>query len=157
MHRVFLIAVSLAFLLTAQARGQERQWSLDTINEQVFLVFGVPESDDVGLSFWCTIGKSKVQAFLPETVAAIHPGEVITIGVDIDGHSEKILGKVARDGGSQKLTVETVFGLTGSLMKALRAGQSLGINVKGHISSFPITDANFDGLVDACNGIDPAG
>ncbi len=157
MRCVFFTTLSLAFILTAHAHAQERQWTLDSVNEQVFLVFGVPESDDVGLSFWCDIGKSKVQAFLPETIAAIHPGEVITIGVDIDGHSEKILAKVAPDKGGQKLTVETVFALTGSLMKALRAGQSLGINVKGHISSFPITDANFDGLVDACNGIDPAG
>ena len=75
----------------------------------------------------------------------------------VDGHSEKILAKVARDGGSQKLTVETTFGLAGTLMKSLRAGQSLRINVKGHDSSFPIADADFDGFVDACNGIDPAG
>ena len=157
MRLAFLTTYFVALLASNQAQAQERQWSLDTVNNQVFLVFGVPESDDVGLSFWCDIGKSKVQAFLPETVAAIHSGENIAIGVDIDGHSEKILAKVARDSSSQKLTVETTFGLAGSLMKALRAGQSLGINVKGHVSSFPIADADFDGLVDACNGIDPAG
>ena len=157
MRTVFFTTYFLALLASAGANAQERQWSLDTVNNQVFLVFGVPESDDVGLSFWCDIGKSTVQAFLPETVAVIHSGENITIGMNVDGHSEKIVAKVARDTGTQKLTVETTFGLAGSLMKSLRAGQSLGVNVKGHVSSFPIADADFDGLVDACNGIDPAG
>ncbi len=157
MRTAFLTTYFVALLVSTQALAQERQWSLDTVNNQVFLVFGVPESDDVGLSFWCDIGKSRVQAFLPETVAAIHAGENIKIDMDIDGHTEKIVAKVARDGGSQKLTVETTFGLTGSLMQSLRAGQSLRINVKGHDSSFPIADADFDGLVDACNGIDPEG
>lgn len=157
MRIAFLSPLIGALVLSFPAHAQERQWSLDTVNNQVFLVFGVPESDDVGLSFWCDIGKSKVQAFLPETVAAIKNGERITIGVDIDGHSEKIMAKVARDDGSGKLTVATTFGLEGSLMKALRAGQFLAINVKGHVTSLPIADADFDGLVDACNGIDPAG
>ena len=157
MRSVFISTYLIALIVSTDAHAQERQWSLDTVNNQVFLVFGVPESDDVGLSFWCDIGKSKVQAFLPETVAAIRSGENITIGIDIDGRSENILAKVARDGSTQKLTVETTFGLAGSLMKSLRKGQSLGIKVKGHVSSFPIADADFVGLVDACNGIDPAG
>ena len=157
MRIAFYSAVFLALLSTTQAHAQERQWSLDTVNNQAFLVYGVPESDDVGLSFWCDIGKSNIQAFLPETVAAIKNGERISIGFDIDGHSEKILAKVARDDGTGKLTVATTFGLQGSLMRALRAGQFLAINVKGHVTSLPIADAEFDGLVDACNGIDPAG
>ena len=157
MRTAFLTTYFLGLLVSTQALAQERQWSLDTVNNQVFLVFGVPESDDVGLSFWCNVGKSRIQAFLPETVAAIRAGENIKIDMDIDGHTEKIVAKVARDGGSQKLTVETTFGSAGSLMKTLMAGQTLRINVKGHISSFPIADADFGGLVDICNGIDPEG
>ena len=157
MRFVSFSAVFLALILAPQAHAQERQWGLDTVNNQAFLVFGVPESDDVGLSFWCDIGKSKVSAFLPETVAPLRRGERTNIAMDVDGHAEKLSATVSHDDGSGKLTVETTFGLKGSMMKALRAGQSLAITVKGHVNSFPIADANFDGLVDACNGIDPAG
>ena len=144
-------------IFATQAQAQERQWGLDTVNNQAFLVFGVPESDDVGLSFWCDIGKAKVSAFLPETVAPLRRGEHINIVMEVDGKAEKLSATVARDEGSGKLTIETTFGLDGSMMRALRKGQSLAITVKGHVNSFPIADANFDGLVDACNGIDPAG
>lgn len=157
MRLTFMALCVFALSATVQAQAQERQWSLDTVNNQVFLVFGVPESDDVGLSFWCDIGKTKVQAFLPEGVAAIRRGQQIKINVKIDAYSEKILALVAGDDGSQKLTVETTFGLQGSLMKALRAGQSLGINVNGHESHFPLADADFDGFVGACKGIEPLG
>ena len=146
-----------ALIFVTQAHAQERQWGLDTVNNQAFLVFGVPESDDVGLSFWCDIGKSKVSAFLPETVAPLRRGERISIAMDVDGQTQKLAANVARDDGSGKLTVETTFALKGSMMKALREGQSLAIIVKGHVNSFPIADADFDGLVDACSGIDPAG
>ena len=144
-------------IFVTQAQAQERQWGLDTVNNQAFLVFGVPESDDVGLSFWCDVGKSKVSAFLPETVAALRRGEHTNIVMDVDGQAERLSATVSRDDGSGKLTVEASFGLKGSMMKALRQGQTLAITVKDHVDSFPIADANFDGLVDACNGIDPAG
>ncbi|MEP6828192.1 MAG: hypothetical protein ABJA10_08960 [Aestuariivirga sp.] len=157
MRFVSFSAVFLALILATQAHAQERQWGLDTVNNQAFLVFGVPESDDVGLSFWCDVGKSKVSVFLPETVAPLRRGEHTNIVMAIDGQAERFSATVSRDDGSGKLTIEATFGLKGSTMMALRAGQSLAITVKGHVNSFPITDADFDGLVDACDGIDPAG
>ena len=157
MRFVSVSTTFLAMIFATQAGAQERQWGLDTVNNQAFLVFGVPESDDVGLSFWCDIGKSKVSAFLPETVAPLRRGEHTNIMMNVDGQAEKLSATVSHDDGSGKLTLETTFGLKGSMMKALREGQSLAITVKGHVNSFPIADADFDGLVDACNGVDPAG
>ena len=55
MRIAFLTTYFVTLLVSTLALAQERQWSLDTVNNQVFLVFGVPESDDVGLSFWCDI------------------------------------------------------------------------------------------------------
>lgn len=155
----FAAAFSLFLTLSvaSHAQAQERQWSLDASNNQAFLSFGVPESDDVGLSLWCDVGKTKISALMPDSVAKLHQGEILTVQVDVDGHAERVIGLVSRDGASGKLVVVTYFGLKGSVMQALRHGQTLALSVKGHVTRFPIADADFDGLVDACNGIDPAG
>ena len=55
-HRL-LLTVSLIAAATASTAAQERQWTLDASDEDAYLIFGVPESDDVGLSLWCPIQK----------------------------------------------------------------------------------------------------
>ena len=67
-----LLAIAMALCSNA-VLAQERQWALDTADNDAFLVFGVAESDDVGISFWCTIGSDKLKVFVPEGSADLAP------------------------------------------------------------------------------------
>ena len=48
------IMLATLVLGSAPSLAQERIWTLDQTDAEVYLVFGVPETDDVGVSFWCT-------------------------------------------------------------------------------------------------------
>jgi len=152
----FFAASALAFTLSvaSQAQAQEREWSLGTTEKQAFLVFGVPDTDDVGFSFWCDVGKSRVSAFLPDTVAKLRRGERLSVKIDVDGKGFNIPARANVDDGTGKMNVETSFGLKDLLMARLREADNMAIAVKNHVSSFPLADADFDGFVDACNGVD---
>lgn len=57
MHRslAFFVVISLAAgsLVCSPAKAQEREWSLDASDQEAYLIFGVADSDDVGVSLWC--------------------------------------------------------------------------------------------------------
>ena len=48
-----VFAVIVMVLATGGPSAQERQWSLDAGDQDAYLIFGVPDSDDVGVSLWC--------------------------------------------------------------------------------------------------------
>ncbi len=152
----FVATAALFFTLcvASYAQAQEREWSLGTTEKQAFLVFGVPDTDDVGFSFWCDVGKSKISAFLPDTVAKLRRGERLTMKIDVDGKGFALPARANIDDGTAKMNVETSFGLKDLLMARLREADDMAITVKNHVSSFPLADADFDGFVDACNGVD---
>jgi hypothetical protein len=73
---VFRITMVAALSLGSAAPivlAQEREWNFNTGDEEAYLVFGVPESDDVGVSFWCTIGRGDIGIFLPAWVPSWQP------------------------------------------------------------------------------------
>ena len=64
MFRPLSTFIALA-MLAGTAHAQEREWVLDTSDEDAYLIFGVPDSDDVGVSLWCPIGRGVVNLFVP--------------------------------------------------------------------------------------------
>ena len=60
------IALAASLLGSSLALAQERVWNLDQTDNEVYLVFGVPETDDVGVSFWCTLQSGIVKLYIPE-------------------------------------------------------------------------------------------
>ena len=56
-------------LLAGAAHAQEREWMLDASDEDAYLIFGVPETDDGGISLWCRIGKGTVSGS-PSAIAS---------------------------------------------------------------------------------------
>ncbi len=65
MFRRLSMLFALGLLLAGAAHAQERDWMLDASEEDAYLIFGVPESDDVGVSLWCRIGKGAVNLYMP--------------------------------------------------------------------------------------------
>jgi hypothetical protein len=149
----------LAAILLAQATpllAQEREWSLSSTDTQTYLVFGVPETDDVGLSFWCQIGKKDLSAFLPEPTLKLKRGQKLTMKLGVDGKVTSLPAFVDRDDASGLFTVEGKFRQNSALLADLKNAEAVTVTVLGHSATYPLDDADFAGLIDTCNGVAPA-
>jgi hypothetical protein len=152
MFKSFLGGLAALVIVASAASAQERQWFLDATEEDAFLVFGVPETDDTGLSIWCTIQSRKAKIFLPEASEKLKP--------DAPGTMELIAGDVAvklngtslenQESGvsSLEVEVETSNPIFAAMMKTDR----LKIHVEGAEQIIPLADADIEGLLKLCNG-----
>ena len=57
--------------LSGEALAQEREWTLDASEQESYLIFGVADSDDVGLSLWCPNHKGIVNLYVPRPTAEL--------------------------------------------------------------------------------------
>jgi hypothetical protein len=143
------IALSL-FVLAAMSNltmAQERVWSLDASGEDAFLVYGVPESDDVGVSVWCKIGTPKTSLFFPVTWTSFKDEEVIPIEVVLGEASFKLSGKATTSEGS---SIEAKIPEGTAFFDAMKAADRIKLNVGTHKSVYPLADAQIDGLLKLC-------
>ena len=142
-----------AFLLASSPGfAQERQWNLDASDKQAFLVFGVPDTADVGLSFWCDIGSKKMSLFVPVSPSLLKPSETPDVVALVDGRSFKFKGEVEKDQASGLVNIESHFLRDDAFFKAVQQGQIIAVQVKSERKSYPLAEADFDGLIRACNG-----
>ncbi|MDE2383221.1 MAG: hypothetical protein KGO53_01270 [Alphaproteobacteria bacterium] len=153
MTKAFFLA-GLALVLAGPALAQERQWTLDATDHQAFLVFGVPDTDDVGLSFWCDVGGSTLSAYMPDSFAKLKSGERTKMVLSVDGAKFTLTATAAKDQTANRMTVEGKFKVSDALTKALQNGETVGVAIKGHSATYPLTDADFEGLLNACSGAD---
>jgi hypothetical protein len=145
------IAVFLLSLATP-ALAQERQWSIDSSDKQAFLVFGVPDTADVGLSFWCDVGAKTMSMFVPVLPATTRPGQHPKVKATVDGKSFTFKSDVEKDQASGLLNVEVQFDRDGKFHKAVMAADTISVTVKSEKKSYPLGDADFAGLNLACKG-----
>ena len=73
---IFTTVLALA-AFSSPVLAQEREWAFDTGEADAYLVFGVPETDDVGVSFWCTIGSGEIRVFFPEAGDSLSAGQAV--------------------------------------------------------------------------------
>ena len=154
MRKTFLLIGLSAVVCSPTAQAQERQWTLDTTDRQAFLLFGVPDTDDVGLSFWCDIGSKRMAAYMPESFSPLKIGEKTTMTLTIDGSIFTLSATAARDQASNRMTVEAPFKRGDKLLTKLKDAQTVEVAVKGHHATYPLADADVQGLLDACSGVD---
>ena len=145
-------ALASVFFAPCPAFAQERQWSLDATDKEVFLVFGVPDTDDVGVSFWCSLNTGKASLYLPLNAPILKSGQRADMKVTLDGKTFHLAGAAAKEGNEGRMTVEGSFRLKDKLMKALGNADSISVTVKNRTDTYPLTDADFEGFVNACNG-----
>ena len=134
--------------------AQERQWTLDSTDKEAFLVFGVPDTDDVGLSFWCAIGSGKVSAYLPLNAPILKAGQHADMKLTVNGKAFHLPAVAAHDTNGGHMTIEGKFLLKDKLLSVLKNGTSVAVTIKKRTDIYPLVDADFDGLVNACNGLD---
>jgi hypothetical protein len=144
----WVAACCVLVLANSWALAQEREWLLDAAGEDVFLVFGVPGTADVGVSFWCKLGSRKASLFAPIPTAATKriPNKV-TLGI---GKKTFVLRAQPLQQ-PQLQSIEAKLVPQDDIISRLRAEDSFSMTVGTHKATYPLNGADFDGLLKLCN------
>ena len=147
----FAFSVAALFSISSSALAQERQWSLDASDQDAYLVFGVPESDDVGFSIWCTIQSGKSKIFVPEASDKLKPGGKATMRLTAGKVTVKLKGDVSDNQDAATTSLEAELATTSPLFAAMQSADRLRILIAGQEQVFPLADADIAGLLRLCS------
>lgn len=151
MKNRFLLIAGVGVFFANSALAQERQWNLDATGEDAFLVFGVPQSDDVGVSFWCKLGSKKLKLFAPIPQDKVKDNAMIKfIGV-VDGKNYALRGRASITEASGNPNVETELSTDDPMIDSLQKADRFSLTVGSHKSTFPLTDADLPALLKLCD------
>ncbi len=137
-------------LVSGQALAQERVWSLDAAGEDAFLVYGVPESEDVGISFWCKIGTDKTSLYFPVTWTTLKNEDVVPVAVKLGDVDFNLDGKVTAGEAFEGNSIEANIPFGQLFFDAVKAADRIKLTVIGHKSVYPLADVQVDGLLSLC-------
>ncbi len=145
-------ATSVFFFLTLSAplASQEREWSLDVTDEEAFLVFGTPNTEDIGVSFWCKLGSGKVKVYAPRLKLSAAADKSETIELTISGKTYVLKPVVDSNDDASKPALEAEIDAPNPALSDLQTAAHFGLASGGHHAHFPLFDANFAALVRAC-------
>lgn len=148
-NRLF-ISLLATTVLAAPAAAQERQWSLDASGEDAYLVFGVPDSDDIGVSIWCPIQQGEVHVYLPETAENLGDGQKTAMTIRTDDMSINVEAALdaGQDGGTS--SVEATLPDDSPIFASMLKADRFTIKVGSDETVFPLFEADLSGLMDLC-------
>lgn len=148
--RHFALMLLCSLVAPHAALAQEREWILDAADEDAFLVFGVPETDDVGVSFWCKIGSGKVKLFFPEGSASLTPNTESQFSLTISGKDHTFKGTTSANDMTGATSIETELPVDDPVFALLQSADRFAAHVGDHSTTYPLADAGFDNLLRLC-------
>ncbi len=134
---------------TTVAHSQEREWSWDMTDEDAFLVFGTPNTDDVGISFWCKIGSGKIKVVVPSTSVKNGTSEA-KLNLTANGRSFDFGGKVENSDNETVFMIEAEAVSDNPVFAEMEKAEVLSVAAAGHTSKYPLIEANFADLRQVC-------
>ena len=150
MRFIFVLFALLSTAATSLA--QEREWTLNASDKEAFLVFGVPDTDDVGISLWCEIGTNKFSVFVNNVAGRLKEGQSTTMLVDIDNKKFSVKAKAAIDKLGLSKSLEGQIPSNDPILIAAKNGSTLKTTILGHTNTYPLIDADLTGLLRTCAG-----
>lgn len=149
--RYFLFLLVTAFATFSQpCSAQEREWILDAQDEDAFLLFGVPETDDVGVSFWCKLGSRKVKMYFPEGSPQPAAGREATFHLSIGGRDFPMTGTTTANELVGATSIETERSIDDPVFKALLDADRFTMKLFDHATTYPLSDADLGQLLHLC-------
>ena len=143
-------ALCCTFLMPGVARAQEREWILDAADEDAFLVFGVPETDDVGVSLWCKLGSARVKLYFPEGSPELKPDITAPYELIVGAKKHKLSGKTTANDLTGSTSVETELSADDPLWTELIKADRFTVKIGKHELTYPLVDAGIDNLLKLC-------
>ena len=125
---------------------------LDASEEDAYLIFGVPDSDDVGVSLWCPIGKGSVNLYLPVPTRLLEKNNdkaaalIITAGKE----SATFRGKTDINRQAAVSSIEAEIDASHPLIAALVTADRFSVIAGGADLIFPLYNANVEDLLALC-------
>lgn len=123
---------------------------LDASDSDAYLIFGVPDSDDVGISFWCPVQQGEVNVFIPEASARLHPGADIAVTLKADAESATFTGKSEVNLEAALTSVEAKVPVNAQILAAMLKADRFRVIIDGNETIFPLIDADLESLLDLC-------
>ncbi len=142
-------------LATTPVNAQEREWTLDRTDQDVFLVFGTPETDDVGASFWCRIGTPTVRFFLPLPQSRPHARIPSSLKLSVSGKTFTLPVLLNKDESRESNTLEAEFATESPLFEVLRSADYFAVSFGNGKRIFPLVNADVEGLLRLCTSPPP--
>ena len=133
------------------AWAQEREWIFDTADEDAYLVFGVPESDDAGVSFGCALQSGEIRIFIPEAGDDLKPDRKIKLTVTVAGKDFAYDGVTTPNELSATTSAEAVIPANDPLFADLRKTDRFSVKTGLEENTFPLEGSDFESLVRACS------
>lgn len=149
-----LLSFPISMLLFAGAvsaqDSQERIWTLDASDEDAYLVFGVPETDDLGISLWCPIGQGKVNIFVPETGEKMEAGKDVTITLKAGDETTEVKAKTDVNAEAGVSSAEGSIAADDPIFNAMMKTDRFRVSVGTDELIFPLFDVDVAGLLELC-------
>jgi hypothetical protein len=146
----FIASMVLMLSAAPHVNAQEREWSLDRTDQDVFLVFGTPQTDDVGASFWCRIGTPRIRIFLPLALNGKHPQPPSKLKLNVADKTFTLPVNLNNDDSRDNATLEAEFDATGPIVDQLTSANYFAVTIDSEKRSFPLVNADFGGLLRLC-------
>lgn len=146
-----LLLAALAIVVAAGVSyAQERQWSLDAGDQDAYLIFGVPDSDDVGVSLWCPVRQGAVYIFLPKVVEVAAAVRQLTMTITAEDQSAEFAGKMEENLDAGVSSVEGQLPADHPIFKTLVKADRFHIKAGSVDEVFPLIEADLAGLIELC-------
>lgn len=123
---------------------------LDASGEDAYLVFGVPDSDDVGISLWCPLQRGEVNIYMPAAPEGVTPGQEIAVTVSTDETAFELRGRAESADGGTAASIEATVTIDHPVLAALMDADRFRLKVAGEETVFPLFDADLAGLMELC-------
>lgn len=151
MLRYLSVLISLG-LLAGTASAQEREWTLDASDQDAYLMFGVPETDDIGVSLWCPIHKGTVNLFVPRPTEELQKHTQKKLPMTVSAGTEKatFAAKVDVNTEAASSSLEVEMPADHPLLKALESADRFTVRIEGDDIVFPFYGADFSSLMELC-------
>lgn len=151
MLRYLTVLISLG-LLTGNSHAQEREWSLDASDQDAYLIFGVPETDDVGVSLWCPIHKGTVNLFVPRPTEELRKHKQKKVPMTVSAGEEKATFAADADINLEAASssVEVEIPADHPFLRALEGADRFSVKVEGDEIVFPFYGADLPSLMELC-------
>ena len=157
MHRSLFLLLAFGLIsgeiVTGKALAQEREWSLDASDQEAYLIFGVADTDDVGVSLWCPVKKGVVNLFVPRPTPELQhlARRKVPITVTAGTETATFAGKIDLNPDAASSSVEVEMPVTHPLLKAIEKADRFSVKIDAQEVVFPLYDADTAGLLALCS------
>ena len=151
MHRSLAVLIALG-LASGAALAQERDWALDASDQEAYLIFGVAETDDVGVSLWCRTRKDVVNLYVPRPTAELEAlnRRKAPLTVKAGEETATFAGKIDLNRGFPSSSVEVEIPVDSPLLKAMETADRFSVKVEAQELVFPLYNADVSALLGLC-------